>query len=609
MCGIAGWVDWERDLTQQRAVAQAMTDTMACRGPDAEGLWLSERAALGHRRLAVIDLEGGVQPMGAERGVDKVVLTYSGEVYNFRQLREELRSAGHRFRTRSDTEVVLRGYLEWGQRCVERFDGMFAFAVWDEGRQELLLARDRFGVKPLYYAVTDTGLLFGSEPKALLANPLFRAEVDAEGLAELFGLNKGRTPGHGVFRGLRQLLPGHTLRVDRRGLHPTGYYRLASHPHEDDLPTTAATVRGMLEDIVERQLVADVPLCSLLSGGLDSSVVTALAARGLERQGLGKPITFAVDFENSDAFFRPTAQRPSLDAPFVRLMVDHLGAQHTDIVLRPEDLAGQQEHTLAARDLPGHGDMDASLYLLCREVRRHSTVALSGEGADEVFGGYPWFFDQPPETVRNFPWRTTIPDISGLLSAEARERIRLDEYVADRYAEALAEVPHLEGEGAADRRIRELSYLTLSHYLPLMLDRKDRIAMAVGLEVRVPFCDHELLDYVWNIPWPMRKNGGVEKGILRAATGDLLPAKVTARRKSGFPAVQDPAYDEELMTRLEDFMADGSSPLADLVDRARLADMLKDQTLAGVGWRRSRALAKNLLEIDGWMRRYQVRIR
>ncbi len=204
-----------------------------------------------------------------------------------------------------------------------------------------------------------------------------------------------------------------------------------------------------------------------------------------------------------------------------------------------------------------------------------------------MFGGYPWFFDQPPQTMRNFPWRTTIPDISGLLSAEARERIRLDEYVADRYAEALAEVPHLEGEGAADRRIRELSYLTLSHYLPLMLDRKDRIAMVVGLEVRVPFCDHELLDYVWNIPWPMRTNGGVEKGILRAATADLLPLEVAARRKSGFPAIQDPAYDEELMALLEDFMADGSSPLADLVDRERLADLLTDQTLAGVGWRRS----------------------
>lgn len=609
MCGIAGWVDWQRDLTQDREIAQTMTDTMKCRGPDAEGLWLSPRAALGHRRLAVIDIEGGIQPMTADGDSPSVVLTYSGEVYNFREVREELRSRGHRFHTRSDTEVVLRSYLEWGQECVTRLDGMFAFAIWDEEGQELLVARDRFGIKPLYYFPYRHGLLFGSEPKALLANPLFSAEVDNEGLAELFGLNKGRTPGHGVFRGLRELLPGSTLRVDRQGLHPERYYRLTSRPHEDDLPTTVATVRALLQDIVERNLIADVPVSTLLSGGLDSSAVAALAARSLERQNGGTPVTFAVDFENNDAFFRPSAQRPSLDTPFVHLMVEHLRTKHSDIVLKRSDLLGQQENTLRARDLPGHGDMDASLYLLCREVRRQSTVALSGEGADEVFGGYPWFNDPPAPALRIFPWRTTIPDIADLLSLEAREHIHLDEYVADRYTEALAEVPHLEGEEADDRRIRELSYLTLTRYLPLMLDRKDRMSMAVGLEVRVPFCDHRLLDYVWNIPWSMRATGGIEKGILRRAVADLLPTEVANRRKSGFPAIQDPSYDQALLDRLKDWMADSSSPLDPLVDRQRLAATLKDDRLAPVGWRRARALAKNLFEIDAWMRLYRVRIR
>ncbi len=609
MCGIAGWVDWERDLTRDRPTAQAMTDTMACRGPDEEGLWVSARAALGHRRLAVIDVEGGKQPMAAERAGSPVVLTYSGEVYNFGELRQELQSRGHRFRTRCDTEVVLRSYLEWGQECPARLNGMFAFAIWDDERQELFLARDRFGIKPLYYFRYGAGILFGSEPKALLANPLFPAEVDATGLGELFGLNKGRTPGHGVFRGLRELLPGSTLRADGRGARLHRYYRLSSHPHEDDLHTTVDTVRGLLEDTVERNLVADVPLCTLLSGGLDSSVVTALAARTLDRRGLGPPVTFAVDFENNEAFFRSSAQRPSLDGPFVHLMAEHVGAKHSDVVLRPGDLFPQQQRTLAARDLPGHGDMDASLYLLCREVRRHSTVALSGEGADEVFGGYPWFRDLPDPTMRNFPWRTTIPDIADLLSDDARKSIGLDEYVADRYGEALAEVPHLDGEVGLDRRIRELSYLTLTRYLPLMLDRKDRMSMAVGLEVRVPFCDHRLVDYVWNTPWSMRTVGDSEKGLLRRAVADLLPAEVLDRRKSGFPAIQDPAYDEALMARLQDWMADRSSPLDPLVDRQRLAALVSDDSVAGVGWRRSRALAKNLLEVDGWMRRYRVQIR
>jgi asparagine synthase (glutamine-hydrolysing) len=609
MCGIAGWIDWERDLTQHHVVAQAMTDTMACRGPDEGGLWLSPRAALGHRRLAVIDIEGGKQPMSTDVDSPAVVLTYSGEVYNFRELREQLQSAGHVFRTTSDTEVVLRSYLEWGQDCPARFNGMFAFAVWDDERQELLLVRDRLGIKPLYYMPYPTGLLFGSEPKALLANPLFRPELDDVGLAELFGLNKGRTPGHGVYRGLHQLLPGHIMRVNRDGLHPACYYRLTSHRHEDDLATTVESVRSLLEDIVERQLIADVPLCSLLSGGLDSSAITALAARSLERRRHpGKPVTFAVDFEKNETFFRPSAQRPSLDRPFVHLMVDHLGAEHTDIVLNPDDLGCQQALTIGARDLPGNGDMDASLYLLCREVRRHSTVALSGEGADEVFGGYPWFRDPPPASVRNFPWRSTIPDIADLLSDDVRRSIHLDEYVEDRYAEALAEVPHLEGEQDDDRRVRELSYLTLSRYLPMMLDRKDRMSMAVGLEVRVPYCDHRLVDYVWNIPWSMRTTGGIEKGILRRAVADMLPEAVATRRKSGFPAIQDPAYDEALMVRLQDWMADASSPLEPLIDRGRLTALIEDDTVAQVGWRRSRALAKNLLEVDAWMRRYHVRI-
>ena len=608
MCGIAGWVDWERDLTEERPTAESMTETMRCRGPDDGGLWLAPRAALGHRRLAVIDIEGGKQPMSDDGDGAPVVLTYSGEVYNFRELRDELQSRGHHFRTRCDTEVVFRAYLQWGEEGVARLDGMFAFAIWDHARQTLLMARDRFGIKPLYYFEYGTGLLFGSEPKALLANPRFPPEVDASGLAELFGLNKGRTPGHGVYRGLRELLPGCTLRVDRRGARLRRYYGLSSHQHEDDLATTVETVRGLLEDIVERNLIADVPVSTLLSGGLDSSVVTALVATTLDRQGAGPPVTFAVDFQDNDRFFRSTSQRPTLDTPFVHLMADHVGAKHTDVVLAREDLLSQQHHTIGARDLPGHGDMDASLYLLCREVRRHSTVALSGEGADEVFSGYPWFRDLPPTTMRNFPWRTTIPDIADLLTEEARASIELDQYVADRYAEALAEVPRLDGESELDARIRELTYLTLTRYLPLMLDRKDRMSMASGLEVRVPFCDHRLVDYVWNVPWSMRTTGGMEKGILRRAAEDLLPHQVLHRQKSGFPAIQDPAYDETLKGRLKEWMADRSSPLDPLIDRQRLAALVDDDELAGVGWRRSRALGKNLLEVDAWMRRYHVRI-
>ena len=304
----SGRVDWDRDLTTERDTVQAMTATMARRGPDAGDVWLSPRAALGHRRLAVIDIEGGAQPMIA-LVPEPVVLTYSGEVYNFRELRSELEALGHRFRTRSDTEVVLHAYLEWGADCVQHLNGMFAFAIWDDRWQELLLARDRLGIKPLYYAEQGSGLLFGSEPKALLANPLFQPEIDAEGLADLLVRTMARRPCNAIFRGLREVRPGHIVQVSRDGVRESAYWRLTSRPHTDDLPTTVATLRGLLEDIVDRQLISDVPLCTLLSGGLDSSAITALAAGGLERQGRGRVVTFAVDFTGSEHDFQPSAIR------------------------------------------------------------------------------------------------------------------------------------------------------------------------------------------------------------------------------------------------------------------------------------------------------------
>src|SRR4051794_36892409 len=308
MCGITGWVDFERNLTLERATAQAMTNTMACRGPDAEGLWIAPHAALGHRRLAVIDLEGGRQPMLAEEnGQVLAALTYSGEVYNFRELRAELAARGHHFRTYSDTEVVLRSYLEWGEDFVNRLNGMYAFAIWDARREELLLVRDRMGIKPLYYYPTSSGVLFGSEPKAILANSLAKPIIDADGLRELFSFVK--TPEHAIFRGMYEVRPGQLVRVRREGMSKRRYWALQSHEHADELDTTISTVRELLDDIIARQLISDVPLCILLSGGLDSSAVTALAAKGLRDQDGDKVSSFAVDFVGYSDNFQPDEMR------------------------------------------------------------------------------------------------------------------------------------------------------------------------------------------------------------------------------------------------------------------------------------------------------------
>ena len=610
MCGITGWVDFGRDLRAERAAVEAMTATMIPRGPDAGGIWCSAHAAIGHRRLAVIDLPGGEQPMRAP-GTDDVVLTFSGEIYNFTELRRELIAHGHSFRTRSDTEVLLHSYLQWGQDCVQHLNGMFAFGLWDGRRQELLLARDRLGVKPLYYAVRPDGVLFGSEPKAVLAHPEFRAEVDAEGLAELFGQFGTKTPGHGIYRGLAELRPGTIALVGRGGTRIARYWSLAAAPHTDGLVATASNVRDLLADTVHRQTVADVPLCSLLSGGVDSSVVSALAARSLGRRDRAKLSTFSVDFAGSADAFQPDQLRPSHDEPYARAAAEHIGSRHSTVTLSAEDLVTAQWTPLAAHDLPTMGDMHTSMFLLCREISQQSTVALSGEAADEVFGGYGWYHVPALLAAPTFPW-SAGGSWGPLLHPSVRSRIRLEEYAADQYAQALAEVPRLATESPADRRIREVLYLGLTRWLPFLLDRKDRLSMANGLEVRVPFCDHRLVEYVWNVPWGLKEAGRIEKGLLRAAAIDLLPADLVNRRKSIYPGAADPAYEQAVDLQMSRLLADSGAPLFTLISRERLAEAYAaDPRLPGmVAVRPSPTTAAAfLLEINRWLEDSGVTIR
>ena len=610
MCGIAGWVDYERDLTREAETARAMTQSMSFRGPDDEGLWLAPRAAIGHRRLAVIDIEGGKQPMVDESG--EVVLTYSGEVYNYRELRDELRARGHEFRTESDTEVVLCSYLEWGAELVDRLNGMYAFAIWDGRSEELLLVRDRIGVKPLFFYELPDGILFGSEPKAILANPLVKRTIDTTGFCGF--LTGSPTPGRTPFAGVHDLKPGRLMRVSRDGLEIRTYWQLESHPHEDDLPETIANVRSLLEDIIARQLISDVPLCVLLSGGLDSSVLTALAQRAVSSNGhAGELRSFAVDFEGYAENFRPDDMRDTPDRPFVHEVAQHVGSQHRDIMLGTDDLFDPETRrsVLHAWDLPYHlGDMDISLYLLFRAIREHSTVAISGEAADEVFGGYPWIHDEAALNMPIFPWMAAAigggaPPPFSLFSPELVERIKLGEYLMGLYSDSCAQVPHLDGEEGEERQMREVMYLHLTRFVRNLLDRKDRTSMAVGLEVRVPFCDHRLVEYVFNAPWSMKKCDGREKSLLRKATEDLLPQSVLDRRKAVFPATQDPRYDMGLRTELKRILDSENEPVRPYLDLGTAREVA-DEVVEHVTSPWPRLRIESVVRMNLWLEEYDV---
>ncbi|WP_327327191.1 asparagine synthase (glutamine-hydrolyzing) [Streptomyces sp. NBC_01210] len=614
MCGIAGWVDFERGLKEEASTVRTMVGTLANRGPDDEAVWTDERAALGHRRLAVIDVDGSPQPMVAEEdGRTLAVLVHNGEIYNFRQVRAQLESLGHRFRTAGDTEVVLRAYLEWGERCAERLEGMFAFAVWDPRAGKLVMFRDRLGIKPLYYARAGRGLVFGSEPKALLAHPSIECAVDTEGLAELLAYIA--TPGHAVYRGMREVPAGHVTVVRDGSVTETRYWTLPNHEHPDDLPTTVDTVRGLLQEAVSSHLVSDVPLCTLLSGGVDSSAIAAFAARSVTDGR--RPKTFAVDFEGHTERFRKDFWHEDPDAPYAAEVARHVGTDHEPVVLRTADLADPvvDAAALRAQDLPRPiPDMDRSLYLLLRSVRQRSTVALMGEVADELFGGYQSFRDPTLVDTANFPWVTMGLRVAphgmstGLLDPGFLKKIDVPGYSAQRYAETVAEVPRVPGESDQEHTMRVVGHAHLSRWLPLLLSRDDRLSMAVGLELRVPYCDHRLVEYVYNIPWGMKTADGREKSVLRSAVADLLPASVTQRRKSPFPITQDPRYGEVLRDRFNAVVADPSSPVRPLLDSPACAELAKeDRPIAVDGWGERRNV-EMVLQLDAWLRHYRVRL-
>ena len=615
MCGLAGTVVFTGDFDPDpaaRAAAQAMTDTMACRGPDDEGLWTTRHAALGHRRLAIIDVPGGRQPMVLDdpvTGETRLAIVYSGEVYNFTELREELAGKGHRFRTDSDTEVVLHGWLEWGEDVVERLNGMFAFALWDTRTEELFLVRDRMGIKPLYYYPTPDGVLFGSEPKAILAHPRAEAVVGLDELREL--LSHVKTPGHGGYRGMHEVRPGSLVRIRREGLSIRRYWQLEALEHTDDQDTTVAHVRELLDDIVGRQLISDVPLCSLLSGGLDSSAITALAAQQLKAQDAGPVRSFSVDFVGYEDSVAADPMRDTPDGPYVRELAEYVAADHEAITLSNDDLMDPDARAavLRARDLPlSLGDMDTSLYLLFKAIRGRSTVALSGESADEVFGGYRWFHDADAVNADTFPWmaaRSSPMDHSrAFFDPDLLEALDLPGYIDQSYRDALAEVPHVDGVSAQERRMREVCYLHLTRFVQVLLDRKDRMSMASGLEVRVPFCDHRLVQYVFNTPWSLKTFDGREKSLLRAAAQDVLPSSIVQRVKSPYPSTQDPNYEKAVRGDLADLLADQSAPVRRLIAPDKIRAAIDAPSESATSLEVDRAQMENVIQLNSWMTRY-----
>ncbi len=612
MCGITGWIDFNNNLRNQTEILGKMTETLSKRGPDDTNVWAAEHAGFGHKRLVVVDPEGGIQPMTIEKRNSSYTICYNGELYNTEDIRKELLIKGYSFKGHSDTEVLLTSYIEWGESCVDHLNGIFAFAVWDANKNQLFIGRDRLGVKPLFYKETSTGLLFGSELKAILAHPEVKTEIDREGLSEVFGLGPSRSPGSGVFKGIKELRPAHSMTVTRKGINIKRYWNVKSEQHTDSLEDTAGKVRELFTDAVKRQLVSDVPLCTFLSGGLDSSAITAIAAKTYEAEGK-KLHTYSIDYEGNDVFFKANDFQPNSDAAFIQKMTETFNTVHHSSIITQEELAEHLIEAVHVRDLPGMADIDSSLLWFCREIKKEYTVGLSGECADEIFGGYPWFH-RPDDLSRDgFPWMRSINERQNLLKADLQSKLNLKDYTIEKYNQAVAETPRLEGESGIDAKRRELFYINMIYFMTTLLDRKDRMSMGASLEVRVPFADHRLVEYVWNIPWDMKMYGNREKGLLRKALEGILPEEVLYRKKSPYPKTHNPTYTNAVQKMLSEILEDRSSVLYELFDEKKLKSIIETkgdafkepwfgQLMTGP------QLLAHLAQIHFWVKDYNINI-
>ncbi|MBQ0097708.1 MAG: asparagine synthase (glutamine-hydrolyzing) [Oscillospiraceae bacterium] len=608
MCGIAGWLDSKIDLYDKRDILTQMSLTLSKRGPDEHGEYIKKNVALLHRRLAVIDIENGKQPMSFSYKNETYTIVYNGELYNAEELRDDLISKGIEFSSHCDTEVLLKCYAYYKKECVNMLNGIYAFAVFEEKSKTLFLCRDRIGVKPLFYYEYDNGLLFASEIKAMLKSKVFTPAVDENGLYEIFFLGPARSPSFGIYKGVKELLPGEYAIYKNGSLFKEQYYKLTAKEHTDSEFETIDKTRFLLQDAIKRQLVSDVPMCFFLSGGLDSSIICKTAADYYKKHDKGQIYTYSVEYRDNKKYFQKSLFQPNADYEYISLMVDNTKSNHTEIILDNEQVANALYDSVKARDLPGYVDIDSSLLLFCKEIKKKNTVALSGECADELFGGYPWYHNKNILFEQCFPWSK---------SQEIRRKILKDgflpkgeEYVMQKYYDTINSADKLPSDSPVDSRYREMFLLNFYWFMQCLLERKDRCSMYSSLEVRVPFCDYRLVDYAYNMPWRYKSYQGREKGIIRKAFDNILPYDICWRKKSPYPKTHNPIYMKICSDKVKQILDDKTSPLYPILDKNGIMDIIENPQNISSPWygqlMKAPQIMAYIIEVEYWLKEYGV---
>ena len=614
MCGIVGFVNYKEDLTNKNIIIKNMTEKISHRGPDEDGIYTSENIALGHKRLIVIDPEGGKQPMIEKYSFGEFAITYNGQIYNVKELRQILIENNFTFNTRSDTEVLLKAFIHFGHDVVHHINGIFSFAIWNSKTRELFLARDHFGIKPLFYTIAGDSLIFASELKAIFEYPGVKKILNNQGISELLGIGPAHTPGITVYENIFEIKPAHYAIFNKSGLHIEKYWELKSKAHTENFETTCKHVKDLLEDSIKRQLVSDMPICTFLSGGLDSSIISKYTSDYLKKNNLEPLDTYSVDYVDNDKNFVKSDFQPNSDGYYINLMTKYIKSNPHHILLDTPELAKSLEDAMIARDIPGMADVDSSLYLFCKEVKKEKTVTIMGECADEVFGGYPWFFRNDALNSGTFPWSIAINERQQILNPEIAKKIDLKSYIDFKYNESLQNVEILNEDSKETAEKRKISYLTITWFMQTLIERADRMSMANGFEVRVPFCDYRLVEYMYNVPWEIKALNGREKGLLRHIMKGILPDEIIERKKSPYPKTHNPTYLKTVKEMLTKIMNNKNAPINILLNRNYILEILETdgktfsrpwfgQLMAGP------QLMAYLCQVNMWLEKYNPEIK
>lgn len=561
MCGFFGAIT--KNINYEKA--EFALEKMGHRGPDETDFYLNDKVYLGHNRLVVVDKVNGKQPYV----FNELVMIYNGELYNTDKLRKMLLQRGYTFFGHSDTEVLIKMFYEYKEDCVKFLNGIFSFVIFNTQTKKIFACRDRAGVKPLFYYHKNEDFAIASEIKPFLYYFDINT-IDIDGIRQILALGPSRQDGSGIYPDVYELKAGHYLTYENGILKTVQYWNVLSEPFTKSFDDTVDITKYLVSDSIKGQLVSDVPLCTYLSGGLDSSAITAIAS-------YHKPDlqSYSIDYEDNSKYFAKNDFQVSQDAEFIKLMVDKFKIKHNSIIISNNDLFKNLTNSLILRDYPGMVDIDSSLLWFSRVIKNKFTVALSGECADEIFGGYPWFYRNTNSF--GFPWIRNVKERNLLLNDKYKQKLDIENYVLEKYKETLNQTPLSGEETSEEKKHKEMFYLNLKWFMQALLERKDRMTMGASLEVRVPFADHRLIEFLYNVPWDFKYRENTEKYLLRQAVKGILPKEILQRKKNPYPKTHNPEYLKMVSLALSNVLEDKNSIIYEIFDEKVVRQLLKEE--------------------------------